>query len=529
VPRRFKRRWSLAAKLTLTITSLVMLLVVAITLLSVRRERENFQAEYRQQAELVLDTLLVAAADALYLDNVDFLEDLMEELSKAQTHISGRVYDPTGRLIADSEAAGQLTYSLAIDPYGQQLVRSDAPVFDWQPDFLVAGKAAKFGRQRLGAISVKLSTAPLNASLEAVSLQGAGVALVAGLVGVVLALVISSSITEPLRELTAATKRIASGDLSHAIKINTGDELALLADDFTTMTVQLRGVIQNLQGRAQELAALNTVLQGEITTRKKVESELELLILELKAANEKALEASRLKSEFLATMSHELRTPLNAVIGYSGILLEGIAGELNDNTFGMVDAIYRSAEHLLELINSVLDIAKIEAGHLEIDVEPMSLRQATDEWQKSLAVLANRKGVDFDLSLAPAMPEWVYGDRKRISQIVINLLSNAVKFTKEGHVKLDLSWQNECVVIAVSDTGIGIPPDALDYIFDDFRQVDGTYKRAYEGTGLGLAIVRKLCLAMDGDISVSSKLGEGSTFIVKLPLKLVSPQLVTMS
>jgi signal transduction histidine kinase len=243
------------------------------------------------------------------------------------------------------------------------------------------------------------------------------------------------------------------------------------------------------------------------------------MLNELQVANAKVLEASRLKSEFLATMSHELRTPLNAVIGFSGIMLEGMAGKIDDQAHYMVQAIYDSSNNLLRLINDVLDLSKIEAGRMELVVGPLSIPDMVTQWQSQMDVIAQQKGLPFDVEVNQAVPPTLYGDKDRIRQIVVNLLSNAFKFTESGGVRLEVGWERESLVVRVCDTGVGIPPHALQYIFDEFRQVDSSAQRQYGGTGLGLAIVRRLCLMMGGNVQVSSKLGEGSVFTVLLPLQ----------
>jgi signal transduction histidine kinase len=246
----------------------------------------------------------------------------------------------------------------------------------------------------------------------------------------------------------------------------------------------------------------------DITERKQAEQERERMINELQAANARALEASRLKSEFL----------LNAVIGFSGILIEGMAGEIDEIARGMISGIYNSSHNLLGLINDVLDLSKIEAGRMELIVAPLSISELVEQWQGQMEVIATQKGLPFDVALAPDVPTKLYGDKDRIRQIVVNLLSNAFKFTEQGQVKLEVTWENEGLLIRVCDTGVGIPPHALNYIFDEFRQVDSSSQRQFGGTGLGLAIVRRLCVMMGGNIQVTSKLGEGSVFIVSLPL-----------
>jgi signal transduction histidine kinase len=236
-------------------------------------------------------------------------------------------------------------------------------------------------------------------------------------------------------------------------------------------------------------------------------------------AHQLAAESARLKSEFLSTMSHELRTPLNAVIGYSGIIIEGITGETNQRTLGMIQKINMSGQHLLTLINNVLDIAKIESGRMELVESSMNIRHVVEDVQAQIQILAENKGLTFNTHIAADVPQAVIGDADRIKQILINLLSNGVKFTEQGSVLLNIEWKNTYMLLQVTDTGIGIPAHAQDYIFEEFRQVNSSSTRTYQGTGLGLAIVRKFVEAMKGTILLKSEVGSGSTFMVRLPLK----------
>jgi signal transduction histidine kinase len=262
-------------------------------------------------------------------------------------------------------------------------------------------------------------------------------------------------------------------------------------------------VILQLRRSAVALQAANsTLLAGSI---------------ELDRINQELALASRLKSEFLATMSHELRTPLNDILGYSGLILLDMNEESKTKT--MLSRIEASGKHLLQLINDILDISKIESGRMILANEPIELPLLVNSWVGRLKVLADAKGLEFHTMLDSHLPAMIEGDSERLTQIATNLLSNAIKFTDQGQVSLDLKRHDHEWIIEVQDTGKGIPADALEYIFDEFRQVDGSYQRVHGGTGLGLAIVRKLVHAMQGNIRVTSQLGQGSSFRVTLPLK----------
>ncbi|MHB8800871.1 MAG: ATP-binding protein [Thermoanaerobaculia bacterium] len=271
----------------------------------------------------------------------------------------------------------------------------------------------------------------------------------------------------------------------------------------------------------------------DVTGRKKADDELkryrdhlEDLVkertAELAVAKDKAEESDRLKSAFLATMSHELRTPLNSIIGFSGVLMQGLAGPLNEEQQKQMGMVCGSAGHLLALINDVLDISKIEARELTLAAETFDLRASLANLVRSATPLASQKGLTLEHELGPEVGE-ITSDRRRVEQVVLNLLSNAVKFTDRGSVTLACTADDAHATIRVVDTGIGIRPEDLGKLFQPFRQVDAGTARHYDGTGLGLSISRKLAELLGGSIAVESEPGRGSTFTVVLPLRRKAP------
>ncbi|MBI5523779.1 MAG: transporter substrate-binding domain-containing protein [Desulfarculus sp.] len=253
--------------------------------------------------------------------------------------------------------------------------------------------------------------------------------------------------------------------------------------------------------------------------RQELEHLVEARTAELAVAMEKAQEADRLKSAFLASMSHELRTPLNSIIGFTGIILQGLVGPLNDEQAKQMGMVQHSARHLLSLINDVLDISKIEAGQLKVEPQPFDMAKLIAEVHGGLRPLADKKGLVLECRVGPEVGR-VVSDRRRVEQILINLLNNAVKFTEQGGVYLDCRVQDGHVLTSVRDTGIGIKPGDQAKLFQPFRQIDTGLARRYEGTGLGLNICKKLVDMLGGGIWVQSA-GEnqGSTFSFTLPLE----------
>ncbi len=258
------------------------------------------------------------------------------------------------------------------------------------------------------------------------------------------------------------------------------------------------------QGRAAQLVVLR-----DITERRRFEESLE-------EARSRAESASRAKSEFLASMSHELRSPLHTIIGFSELLAEGMEGPLNDKQKRFVQHIQKDSQHLLTLINDILDLSKIEAGRLEFHLEVIGLEALIEETVASVLPQAEAKRLSLSCAVAKNLEAWA--DRVRIHQLLLNLLSNAIKFTPAGGaILVEAAETDRFVEIRVTDTGIGVPREQHDSIFDVFYQVAATTRGVREGTGLGLAICRRLLEQMGGRIWVESEPGSGSRFIFTLP------------
>jgi PAS domain S-box-containing protein len=248
---------------------------------------------------------------------------------------------------------------------------------------------------------------------------------------------------------------------------------------------------------------------------------------ELEVARARAEAADRLKSTFLATMSHELRTPLNSIIGFTGILVQGMAGPLSPEQAKQLGMVQGSARHLLDLINDVLDISKIEAGQLEVRAAPFELLASVERVIASVTPLAAKKALSLRVVAPDTLPP-VDSDRRRVEQILLNLLNNAIKFTDRGEITLrielitaalsDGGGSNPVLKIQVEDTGIGMKEEDLSELFQPFRQIDAGLQRQHEGTGLGLAICRRLTGLLGGTIEARSSWGRGSVFTVQLPM-----------
>ena len=284
---------------------------------------------------------------------------------------------------------------------------------------------------------------------------------------------------------------------------------------------QVRIQTRELRDRSEEISFLYAKMQqyaNELEQRVALRTdELTKANRDLHVAKEAAESADRVKSAFLATMSHELRTPLNSIIGFTGILLQGLAGPLNAEQRKQLEMVRDSSRHLLALINDVLDISKIEAGQLEMRPVTFDLRASFLKTAGIVKPLAEKKALDLRVDVAPTVG-FVTSDPRRIEQILLNLLNNAVKFTERGSITLRAVRVGAAIRFSVADTGIGIKPENLGVLFQPFRQIDSGLARQHEGTGLGLAICRRLTELLGGSISVESEWGKGSVFTCTLPL-----------
>jgi signal transduction histidine kinase len=490
------QRWPLAVRLTLTTTALVVLSVLTVTLLSIHREQQLFQQELRQQAVLLLDTIAVAAEDRIYALDTRFLNDVVRNLAQEEIVLGARFYEAQGRIVADAHDP-RLTFRRQTDPLGQRLLESDSPMFAWHPDRLLAGKAIVVGRQRLGAISVELSTGPLQAKMDAVRDQGLGLALLAGLAGSVAAFLVGRSITDPLRELTAATQSVAAGDLTRRLAARGGSELATLAGSFNSMTDQLRDLIENLEHRVQERTA-------ELTRANKA----------LKAYAE--TEKLRALGQMASGIAHDLNQYLGLVAGHAEIALEALdrPGVKKHRLRQSLDIVLRAAFDGGESVKRLQGFARPRQDTAPERIDLGSLLQevarfTAPRWQET----SQEQGRPIGLLVEVQGDTSIDGCAADLREAFTNLVFNAVDALPDGgEIRLAASGSGDEVLVEVSDSGVGMSPKIQARVFEPFFSTKGE-----RGTGLGLSMVFGIMERHNGKITLESQSGSGTTFGFSFP------------
>lgn len=434
-----------------------------------------------------------ASAGALYLLNDDQTLTLTGRHAYASLELREKFRAGEG-LVGQAASDGQ---SVCITAVEGEHIRVVSALMDAKPKMILV-KPFQFEGRTLGVIELAHLTgfSPLSREFLASCLES-------------IAISIHSAISrQRIRQLLEETQ-VQS------------EELQSQQEELKQMNEELEEQSQNLRQQQEELQMTNEELESQTKALEWKNREMEKAREEIEQKSKQLEISSKYKSEFLANMSHELRTPLNSLLILSKDLLDNRSGNLTPEQVESAEIINRSGHDLLELINEVLDLSKIEAGKMSIDPEPVNLNEFVIDLHRDFRHHAEKKSLRFSVNRVEPLPATIVTDRQRLGQILKNLLSNAIKFTEQGEISVTLSRPDPAhIQFAVSDTGIGIPEDKQLAIFEAFQQADGGTSRKYGGTGLGLSISRELTRLLQGKITLESRVGQGSVFSLIIPIKI---------
>lgn len=407
----------------------------------------------------------------------------------------------------DQERRRHHLYDFAITIYRTN--EPHAPVFFFESEE-APDEASGLRRQPLiyGVVQVGLSEEKMNQALNTMIGNVILITLAVILAGIVATVLLARHITTPLKTLVASARHIAAGDLTVSVASTTRDEVGQLTTVFNQMTKSLCERDAQIKQAYRELEQLNQSLEQRVLQRTS----------ELQAANEKLKELDRLKSTFVSVVSHELRTPMTSIKGYVENLLDGLAGKLNEKQTHSLERVKHNIDRLTRMINELLDLSKIEAGRLELQLAPISMADVVEDVLENYQTAARQKSLTLHAALCPPLPP-VRADSDKLHRILINLVHNAIKFTPEGgKISIEVKAQEDDFVrVSVTDNGPGIPSNELDKIFDKFYRSLSAPIEA-RGAGLGLAIAKNLVELHGGVMWVESTVGKGSRFSFTIPI-----------
>jgi len=493
-------RRSLAGRLALAVTGAVTAALVLAAALAVWREVARYAADKHAALEAVAQVFAHGGARATAENDADAAAASLRAIGKVPSIVYGAIERPDGSILAEQGLGLRLTQDAALDGADLSLLNLLAT-----HSLQATAPILENGRP-VGRVVLIGETDDILGHIWAVAQNAALAALLAVAIGIGVSLYLQRSVTRPLAALTRTMEAVRlRHDYTQRAPVGGDDEVGALARTFNDL-------LSAVNERDHRLATHTALLETEVRAR----------TADLSEAKQAADAANAAKSTFLATMSHEIRTPMNGVLVMAELLA---SSELPARQRRYAEVIARSGRSLLAIINDILDFAKVEAGKLDLECVPLSPAEIADTVVTLFAERARAAGLDLAAEVAPEVPQAILGDPVRLGQVVSNFVSNALKFTEAGHVavRMAIDAGDGCLVIAVTDTGIGIPQDKLATIFSAFSQADQSTTRRFGGTGLGLSIARQIIAAMGGTVAVESRVGTGSTFSARIPVTVAEP------
>jgi len=488
--RRMSFKWRLRVQAIIVTGSALLVTGALMVWMDYQGRRHDLVQRLEVQADIISDNLTAA----LTFSDADATEEILDAF-RADENIRAAVVSTQ-----DNDAFAQYAKNgRERDTWTK--IEPGTSVFDG--DSLHVARPIMFDGEKLGEIHVEYDLTALRDQVASMLMFGVGMLGTASLLSVVLASGLQRGLARPIEHLAETARRISEEqDYTASAVKHSDDELGDLTDAFNDMLAQIRR-------RDEALRRSYDGLEERVRART---AELERAMREAEAAN-------RAKSDFLANMSHEIRTPMSSILGYAELMLTPDSSQ--SDRLDYVQTIRRNGEHLLQVINDILDLSKIEAGRFEIEAVACEPTQIVADVASLMRLRAEEKGLDFRVEFQSQMPERIVSDPTRLRQVLLNLVGNAIKFTERGSVRLRVALEEAdgepSLRFDVVDTGIGITDQQLSKLFRPFTQGDETMSRRFGGTGLGLAISKRLAELMEGSLSAASVPGEGSTFTLRVP------------